>query len=145
MQTLQNNTSRGQPPSTSASRKPSTPSLGKASPDTYHFYLHNPSPKMPSLDPVAHGAGLPSTEKSESSRNSMVLRDKDRSVQESEIGWTAFGGTRQCSPNRSDLDSRDRKWDHGHTQAILVSVTGGHDLPPTQERIYASICRILER
>ena len=131
MQTLQNNTSRGQP-SISASRKPSTPSLGKASPDTYHSYLRQPLPKMPSLDPVAHGAGLPPTEKSESLRNSMMLREKDRPVQKAEIGWSALEETRQSSPNRSDLDGRDRKGDHDHIQAILRSTTGGHNPPPAQ-------------
>ncbi|KAI4166546.1 MAG: hypothetical protein LQ343_007966 [Gyalolechia ehrenbergii] len=86
MQTLQDNTSRGQP---STSR----PSLGKAFVDTYHSYLHNPLPEMLSLDPIAHEAGLPSTEKSESPRNPMILRDNDRSVQGSKgkppSSWSA--------------------------------------------------------
>ncbi|KAL8765918.1 MAG: hypothetical protein Q9209_007161 [Squamulea sp. 1 TL-2023] len=87
---------------------------------------------MPSLDSVTYGAGLPSTEKSENPRNSMVFRDKGRSVQESETGWTASEETRQCSPNRSELDNRDRKWDHDNTQAISGSTTGGHDPLLTQ-------------
>ena len=41
--------------------------------------------------------------------------------------------------NRSDLDSRDRKWDHDHTQAILRSITGGHDPPPTQRSKFVQI------
>lgn len=129
MQTLQNNTSP-EPPSTSASRKRSTLSLGQASPDTSHSYLRNPLPEMPSLA-SAHEAGLPSTDKSESPRNFMVPRDKDRSIQQSE---TASGKTRQSSRDRSDLDSRDRKWDHVHKQAIFGSITD------IEEQICAKTC-----
>lgn len=83
---------------------------------------------MPTLGSVTQ----PSTEKSESPRESMVVRDKDIFVRESMIGGTASGETRQCSPSRSDLDSKVQMSQHHHEQAISGSITDGHNPPPTQ-------------